>query len=87
MFRELQPPPNEPQLAVVGELEASITGEPGVRTSWRGRGVYFGGGLTPQHFVRAPSQPNDEANLEVLRKAARINSRRAYGRARGHWEG
>lgn len=81
MFAGNIDPPQDGTAAIFGELQRSITDDPGIRVSTNNRRTFTGGGLTLQEFVRAPGQPNSDEALDVV--PLQINSRRALSRFRG----
>lgn len=80
------PPPQDPTVAITGELRFATTDSPGLRVaSTTGRRTFHGGGVALQRFVRPPAHPNSEENLAPLLEGqlSAAVARRTYGRARG----
>lgn len=77
--------PQATDVAQAAELLDTLRGDGGIRvalTSWTGR-RFFGGDLTPQHYITAPSHINDATSLETAARSGVGNYRRALNRQRG----
>jgi len=85
MFSDVAPSPQSPTQAIVGELLAALSGQPGIRLAQAtGRRVFCGGGVAPQRFTRPESAVNDDMNVRA--GIIQMNRNRTIARAKGRIE-